>query len=83
MAKEETAITREEFEAMAAELKKLQDQIASNAAVKQGGRCTVFVIKGKSRCIVPTGSSGAHVDGNPAHYNGNSHYSRDGQFVRG
>jgi hypothetical protein len=44
-------------------------------------RCKETVRKG-SRCIVPVNADGSHTDGNPTHYNGNSHY-KDGQFLRG
>lgn len=36
----------------------------------------------KLRCIVPV-ESGKHTDGNSDHYNGNSHYTKDGLFTRG
>lgn len=32
---------------------------------------------GKVRCIVPVNEDGAHIDGNPVHYNGSSHHVKD------
>ena len=44
-------------------------------------RCSGAAKKGV-RCLVPTDASGKHVDGNPDHYNGSSHWGPAG-WVRG
>ena len=53
-------------------------------------RCVEWVKKpdlkagqGGARCLGPRDEGGRHVDGNPNCYNGPSHYTKDGQFVRG
>ena len=38
--------------------------------------------KGKGRCIVPVDANGKHVDGNPDHYAGQSHWV-GGVWLRG
>ena len=51
------------------------DKLTKKAVPEKSGSVDVW-------CIVPTLANGKHIDGNPDHYNGSSHWGPSG-WVRG